>query len=320
VPSRSVRLAAAAALVAAAGAGGVVGVGASPAQAAPCTGSTGVTVVVDPGALGGAVRQDCVSSSGRAAALFEAAGDSLTYVTTQSGFVCRVNGAPASDPCDRTPPATAYWGLFWSDGKSGTWSYASSGVSGQIVPDGGYVAFAWQSGSGQDQPDVPATARSGASTPAPSPTAAPSTSSPSERPSTRPTKKPTQRPGGSSPTQSTARPTPSVAPTTSTETPAPTSSASPDQTTAPASPSGTPAPTTPATESSSAAAATPGATGSTAPTSAPTSPDVVSGPVEPASAGQSGTLPAWVVPLVLVLIAGGGVATYVVRRRARPSP
>jgi hypothetical protein len=35
---------------------------------------------------------------------------------------------------------------------------------------------------------------------------------------------------------------------------------------------------------------------------------------------ESAALPVWVVPLVLVLLAGGGASAYLVRRRHRPGP
>ena len=37
------------------------------------------------------------------------------------------------------PPTNAYWGLFWSNGTSGTWAYASEGVDSLSVPAGGSV-------------------------------------------------------------------------------------------------------------------------------------------------------------------------------------
>ena len=50
------------------------------------------------------------------------------------------------DPCVNTSPDNAYWGLFWSNGTSGKWTYATTGVSGLSVPKGGFVAFSWQNG------------------------------------------------------------------------------------------------------------------------------------------------------------------------------
>jgi cytochrome c-type biogenesis protein CcmH/NrfF len=41
--------------------------------------------------------------------------------------------------------------------------------------------------------------------------------------------------------------------------------------------------------------------------------------VEASQTDQS-TLPVWVVPLVLLVLAGGGVAAYLVRRRGRAHP
>ena len=142
------RLAAVVLATAAAGLGLVTSTSA-PATAAACPSASGVTVVVDHGSLGGGVEQVCNQSGGgnAAASNFTGAGFSLTYVQQQPGFVCRINGQPASDPCVRTPPSNAYWGLWWSDGRSGSWTYSSLGAGSLTVPDGGYVAFAWQSGS-----------------------------------------------------------------------------------------------------------------------------------------------------------------------------
>ena len=129
------RVVAAATLVAAAA---VVLGPTTPASAASCTSGSGVTVVVDPGALGVPCTAACDSGSGQAAsARYADVGVALSYVQRQPGFVCRVNGAPASDPCVNTPPADAYWGLWWSDGEGGTWRYPRLGVTGLQVPDGG---------------------------------------------------------------------------------------------------------------------------------------------------------------------------------------
>ncbi|MDX6371065.1 MAG: hypothetical protein QOD98_53, partial [Nocardioidaceae bacterium] len=107
-----------AAVLATAAAGlGLVATSSAPASAAACSGATGVTVVVDHGSLGGGVEQVCNAGGGGedAVSLFTGAGFALTYVQRQPGFVCRINGQPASDPCVNTPPSDAYWGLWWSD-------------------------------------------------------------------------------------------------------------------------------------------------------------------------------------------------------------
>lgn len=146
---------------------------AAPASAAACKTAAGVSVVVDFQELGGGVRSACVAGGGgdSASDLFPAAGFSLSYVSRQPGFVCRVDGAPADASCVNAPPADAYWGLWWSDGESGEWTYASSGVGGQTVPDGGYVAFSWNGSSSRSTPGLapvphPARPAGGATDPA----------------------------------------------------------------------------------------------------------------------------------------------------------
>lgn len=165
------RLAAAAVVAAAAGTGALTP---APAQAAACGSGHGVTVVVDPHQLGGAVQATCdpAGAGKSAASLFPDNGFALTYAQRQPGFVCRINGAPSSDPCVNTSPADAYWGLFWSDGTSGTWSYASEGVGSLSVPDGGYVAFSWQGSTSKAPPGVSPQVHASAS-PSPSHSATP---------------------------------------------------------------------------------------------------------------------------------------------------
>jgi len=142
----------AAALVAAAG---LVGISSGPAAAALCSGK-GVNVVVDFNGLGGGVQKSCdPGGAGRSARdVFPAAGFKLTYAQREPGFVCRVQNAPQSDPCGNASPTNAYWGLYWSNGKSGKWTYSSSGVGGTSVPSGGFIAFSWQNGGSADPPGV----------------------------------------------------------------------------------------------------------------------------------------------------------------------
>lgn len=147
-----IRSAAVTALVAAAGLVGAP----SPALAAACSSDSGVTVVVDFHGLGGrGLVQDCVADQGHADDLFVAAGHTLENVNQQA-FVCRVDGLPTpeEESCARTPPSDAYWGLWWSDGTSGTWSYSSQGAYSLDVPDGGAVAFSWNGSSSTSKPGV----------------------------------------------------------------------------------------------------------------------------------------------------------------------
>ena len=89
------------------------------------------------------------NSGGKSAsAIVASVGVTLTYAQRQPGSVCRVNGAPASDPCVNASPANAYWGLWWADGSQASWTYSSYGAGGLTVPSGGSVGFSWQ----QDRP------------------------------------------------------------------------------------------------------------------------------------------------------------------------
>lgn len=133
---------------------------AGPAQAAACPAGTGVTVVV-----GSSVGCD-PSASSPAAKNFSKTGHTLSYASNSPGFVCRVDGYPASDPCTDTSPADAYWGLFVSDGTSGKWTYSSRGATSLKVPAGGWVAFVFQSSTTKKYPSV----KPLAAKPAPRPT------------------------------------------------------------------------------------------------------------------------------------------------------
>lgn len=190
-PSRAARAlgTAAALLVAAVGALAVTTGAAAPAQAAACTSGKGVTVVVDRGALGGGVSAVCVSGgAGQSAWALLDGAFGVDGVQRQPGFICRVGGAPADAACVNTPPADAYWGLYHSNGKSGTWTYSTTGAGSLKAVEGGYVAVSWQDGGSADVPGLsPAVHKT--STPTPKPTA---TSTP------KPTATPTPDQGGNS--------------------------------------------------------------------------------------------------------------------------
>lgn len=276
----------------------------APARAAACSGSSGVTVVVDFNSLGGGVQGACVADGGgrTASALLPAAGFPLTYAQRQPGFVCRVSGVPTSDPCVNTAPADAYWGLWWSDGTDGAWTYSSFGAGSLRVPDGGYVAFAWDDKGGQDRPSYDPVARAQPAPPsqAPQPTQQPQ---PSQPPTQQPAPAPQPAPGTpttptapSSTPATTATPTPGEAPTTA----EPRRPRRTPRTTAPAQPSDSPS-TQPGTEPSTEA------------------PADLAEPVAPASSdaavGDDG-VPTWLALLVAVLLfAIAGVVVLLKRRQ-----
>jgi hypothetical protein len=279
------RVAAAAVLVVAA----YAGIPTAPASAAGCPTDHGVTVVVDFHQLGGGVQTACVADGGgqTASQLFPAADFPLTYVQRQPGFVCSVSGKPA-DPCPNTPPADAYWALYWSDGESGRWAYATSGAGGQHVPDGGYVAFSWQ---GTDDSTPP-----GAS-PAPHPSASPS-----------PTQAPTHT--------ATHAPTHTAAPSHAGSSAAPSQGASAGE-----SPSASPSATdstgrtahSPKPKPKPKASESPTPEASQSPTTSG-SPSLAPASADPADPGDGG-LPGWVAPLVILVLFGAAGAVALVRRR-----
>ncbi|MDN5743917.1 MAG: hypothetical protein L0H31_02215 [Nocardioidaceae bacterium] len=118
---------------------------------APACGKDQVSVVVDFNELGGATRTACVSGPGTAAKLFGRAHIELQTANAPNmqGFVCRVQGRPATGPCTRND---SYWSLWWAEGTDSTWSYASLGASNLELEPGSYVGFAWHQGSGSASP------------------------------------------------------------------------------------------------------------------------------------------------------------------------
>ncbi|MGF9754079.1 hypothetical protein AAII07_02660 [Microvirga sp. 0TCS3.31] len=213
------------------------------ADAATCTSPGAVSVVVDYRELGGGTVTACAPDGGgkSASAVFASVGVGIEYATRQPGFVCRVNSVPASDPCVNASPANAYWGLWWSDGTSSSWTFSSSGVGGLVVPAGGSVGWAWQqdrpSGAGVP-PAVPPPVNP--ATPTATPTASePSTSSPTTSPTSSPTTGSTAGSGGGKGGGKGGGSSPS---------PSPSSPSSPSTSSSP-SPSGTPSPSPMASES-----------------------------------------------------------------------
>ncbi len=270
------------AVLATAAAGGLGVLAATPpAAAASCSGTSGVTVVVEYGALGGGRSVGCSADGGGKSAdrVLKDTGHALTYVQRFPGFVCRIDGLPADDPCVNTPPADAYWGLWWSDGKTGTWSYSSLGAASLTVPAGGYVAMVWDGSTGTVRPQAdPAPHATATPTPTPRPT-------PTRKPSPTPTATPTPTPTATP----TTEPTPTVEPSR-TKRPRPTKTPSPTESTA--------APTSePPTDQQTEAGA------------------VVDDPVDPASSTDDAGLPVWVAPVLVVVLLGAAGAVAVARRR-----
>lgn len=265
---------------------------AGPAASATCADAGGVSVVVDFKGLGGGVQSVCDVDSGgqKASALFTGNGHELTYAQRTPGFVCRVDAEPASDPCVNTSPANAYWGLWWSDGANGKWTYSTLGAASLTIPDGGSVAFAWDGVEGSAAPGVAPPRH--AATPAPTPSSTP-------EPTPEPTRKPTPSPDPATPVPTPGgSPTPSVTPTVSES---PTASASP-----------TPSP-------SASGTLTQGETTGDGTDTTPSDAPVVTQASAEATDPDDG-LPTWVPIAVIALLFGGAVVVVVRRRASAPGP
>ncbi|QIK65813.1 hypothetical protein G7072_05225 [Nocardioides sp. HDW12B] len=164
------------------------------ASAGACSPGTGVTIVVDRNPGDGAEgAKYCASGSGRTAkAAMEAAGVPVEEVSSEPGFVCKIQGYPAEQSCQQTPPASAFWKLYWSNGTSASWNVSSYGYASLRVPTGGSVGWAYQGGGSgapdgspstkpSPSPSKPAGGSGGSTKPSPSPSqpsATPSTSAP----------------------------------------------------------------------------------------------------------------------------------------------
>ena len=134
--------------------GAALAVPAAPAAAAACPSGGGVTVVVDFASLGGGTQTRCASgdpASGLAA--LRGAGFTPTRAAQQPGyFVCRIDGKPANDPCQRTSPANAYWS-YWHAKPGGSWTYSDAGAADYDPPPG--TVEGWAFGAGKPPSSAP---------------------------------------------------------------------------------------------------------------------------------------------------------------------
>jgi hypothetical protein len=162
---RATAAAVAAAVVPAAMVLGAAGAGASPAVVAtpaatsgPCPEvDQGVTVVVDFGAFGGGVVTRCApgSPSSGFAALRDA-GFAVTPVSSNHGFLCRIDGLPGpeADRCQEIPPSSAYWAYHLAE-RGGSWQASTRGAGNRTPPPGSVEGWAFGSGAAPSVPPPP---------------------------------------------------------------------------------------------------------------------------------------------------------------------
>jgi cytoskeletal protein RodZ len=119
------------------------------AQAAACSGTSGVTVVVQ--FTSSTVTSCAPGNPSTGTQALTSAGFSVTYVNGQA-FVCKINGQPSNQTCGRTPPADAYWAYFHGK-RGGSWTYSSTGAS-TYDPAPGSVE-GWRFGDGAKPSSAP---------------------------------------------------------------------------------------------------------------------------------------------------------------------
>jgi hypothetical protein len=132
--------------------------GASPrAAASACSGAGGVTVVVDFQSLKNSDGSSPPSLIGCAVGSPSSGFDALTkagievqQVTTNPGFLCRIQGLPASksyaNNCATIPPTSAYWG-YWVATRGGGWCYSQIGAGARTPVPGTVEGWSFSSGT-----------------------------------------------------------------------------------------------------------------------------------------------------------------------------
>lgn len=194
------------------------------AQAAACSGSTGVTVIVQFPA--GSTTTGCAPGDpSTGAQALTSAGFSVRSVDGRA-FVCQINGQPSSQTCTQTPPTSAYWAYFHAK-RGGGWSFSNEGAYSYNPAPGSVEG--WRFGSGA-KPSTPPPGRvappkaTATPKPVPQPTAKPS-STPTSVPTSGPTTSASKADASAAATASalasksagtkteSVEPTPSAAPT-----------------------------------------------------------------------------------------------------------
>ncbi|MFL6106391.1 MAG: hypothetical protein ACJ72L_05470 [Marmoricola sp.] len=258
---------------------GAIAAPTGPAAAAACSGSSGVTVIVD--FDNGSVQQRC--APGDPISGFDAlvkAGFTLTYASGNgNGALCSIDQVP-DHACPSMPPADAYWAYFHGQ-PDGGWSYSSYGGGGYNPKPGSVEGWRFR-GSPSKKPGI----------------AAPVTSTP------RPTLKPSSGPTTAHPAGGASNP---VVGPDATSSNAPTAGSTPS------------ASATALATASATVTSTPTATASLTPTSDPTATDVgsaVEAPTRQTSASLASSNHSWIWGVVLVGVLGAAAgATALSRRR-----
>jgi hypothetical protein len=112
----------------------------------PCT---GVTVVVDFGALASGPATGCAADPENGLDALVQAGFSVTEVSSLRGMVCRIDELPETE-CGGAPPAQEYWSYWRADSGDAEWTFSPVG-GGDARPAAGDVE-GWAFGDGSTPP------------------------------------------------------------------------------------------------------------------------------------------------------------------------
>lgn len=326
----AVRAVAAGALVAALAVTGAAPGASAAASAAPLSCADGVIVVIDFSALRGQITQSCDTAvqPGHTTGLqvLQSSGFSVQG-TLQYGlaFPCRINGEPADQSCDSTPPANAYWAYWHALPGQSSWSYSTGGAESYCPVLGSVEGWAFGAGAAPAAPPSAVRAVTGTA-PASPPSCAGASSGPPPAPTTVAT---------TAPAPTTTRASTPAAPATSPTAP-PATAAGRSAQAAPPAPTTTttraatatttiaPVPTTAgAAPATTAAVASPQAGSATGDPAAPRGAPAV--PIVDASAAAHHAPPAGSATVALaggalvVAVAAGAGITALRRRRVRAS-
>ncbi|MBD0717316.1 prenyltransferase/squalene oxidase repeat-containing protein, partial [Streptomyces sp. CBMA370] len=153
-----------------------------------CTATTGAVVAVDFGPFGGGIERGCDTTPTTGYELLWSSGFTTAgTVHDGPGFLCRIGNAgfaggtrfptPATEPCDVTPQATAYWSYWTASPGQKKWKYSNYGAMARQLKPGdvdAWVFGATDIGGGNGGPDfTPDQVRAGGSGPAPEPSGPP---------------------------------------------------------------------------------------------------------------------------------------------------
>jgi hypothetical protein len=125
-----------------------VPVGAAPTAGTDgaCPGASGVTVIVDfRGLAGGTVVRCAPGAPASGLDALREAGFDVRGVARFPGFVCRIDGAPASSTCLDTPPPDAYWS-YWTAPRGGSWTYSDTGAASRTPTPGSVEGWSFSDG------------------------------------------------------------------------------------------------------------------------------------------------------------------------------